>query len=185
MLWVCAFLNNLGFIPTLVLLINCCYSSFQDMNRIFTVVLVLYAGYIGGSTKSWHWTLVMFTCWIVISTINAGFEGIGLCIIYLSFILLNIVSILPLQVLVVFSGILSWRWVSMPQKLLFVLNLYCSSWIDCLKTTIACMIILVVYTMIGCKLFQLLICFLTVSPGVISSEMDDINWFLDTMSPEL
>jgi len=77
------------------------------------------------------------------------------------------------------------------------------------------MIILDVYTMGGCKLFQLLICFLTVSPEVIevnwwtwlrpdvwsalivlsitlsdqsscyfpiSSGMDDINWFLDTMS---
>jgi len=80
------------------------------------------------------------------------------------------------------------------------------------------MIMLNVYTMSGCKLFQLLICFLTVSRKVIevnwwtwlrsdvwyalivlsitlsdhstcrfliSSEMGDINWFLDTMSPGL
>jgi hypothetical protein len=40
------------FVLTLVLSTNCCCSSFQDINRISTVVLVLDAGHIGGSTKS-------------------------------------------------------------------------------------------------------------------------------------
>jgi len=135
------------------------------------VVLVLHAGHISGSTKSWHLTFVMVTCWSVISTINAGSGGMVFasgypsCVCWILLVSFLCKSLSSSQVYCL-DGEYQCR-----KSLLSVLYLYCSSWIDCLKTTIACMIILDVYTMGGCKLFQLLICFLTVSREVIEVKL--------------
>jgi len=179
-------------------------------------VLVLDAGHIGGSTKSWRWTFVMFTCWSVFFHYQGwlwGHRSLHLVIfhVYVEYCKLPSFASSSSQVYCLDGEY------QCHKSFLSVLNLsFFMNWLS--YTSIDCMVMLDVYTMGGCKLFQLLVCFLIVSPEVIevnwwtclrsdvwsaliklsitlsdhytchfaiSSEMDDINWFVDSMSPGL
>jgi len=60
----------------------------------------------------------MFTCWSVISTINAGFGGHRPLHLAIPHMYVECCKYPSFASPIVFSGILSWRWVSMPQKLI-------------------------------------------------------------------